>query len=174
MNNMKKHILLSLLLVITSTITLYAEKNISEVLPKIEGSYLHNALQPQEVLYSSFTDKEYLIRSFILENKKNFRSNDLMTIRENLNKMSSKELMLLNDIEFKDPTISVVLSVLTGGLGVDRFYIGDIGLGVAKLLTAGGLGIWWLIDMFTISNKTKKNNAQDLREVITLQDYMTE
>lgn len=173
MNNMKKHIL-SLLLVITSTITLYAEKNISEVLPKIEGSYLHNALQPQEVLYSSFTDKEYLIRSFILENKKNFRSNDLMTIRENLNKMSSKELMLLNDIEFKDPTISVVLSVLTGGLGVDRFYIGDIGLGVAKLLTAGGLGIWWLIDMFTISNKTKKNNAQDLREVITLQDYMTE
>lgn len=171
---MKKHILLSLLLVITSTITLYAEKNISEVLPKIEGSYLHNALQPQEVLYSSFTDKEYLIRSFILENKKNFRSNDLMTIRENLNKMSSKELMLLNDIEFKDPTISVVLSVLTGGLGVDRFYIGDIGLGVAKLLTAGGLGIWWLIDMFTISNKTKKNNAQDLREVITLQDYMTE
>lgn len=171
---MKKHILLSLLLVITSTITLHAEKNISEVLPKIEGSYLHNALQPQEVLYSSFTDKEYLIRSFILENKKNFRSNDLMTIRENLNKMSSKELMLLNDIEFKDPTISVVLSVLTGGLGVDRFYIGDIGLGVAKLLTAGGLGIWWLIDMFTISNKTKKNNAQDLREVITLQDYMTE
>jgi TM2 domain-containing membrane protein YozV len=64
--------------------------------------------------------------------------------------------------QVKDPTISLILSVLVGTLGVDRFLIGDIGLGVGKLLTAGGCGIWWLIDIFMISNATKQKNYQNL------------
>ena len=74
--------------------------------------------------------------------------------------------MVLNGTEFKSPTAALLLSVFFGSWGVDRFYIGDIGAGVGKLLTGGGLGIWWLIDLFTISNKTKKNNAEDFAEVV--------
>ncbi|MEK6820393.1 MAG: TM2 domain-containing protein [Nanoarchaeota archaeon] len=37
-----------------------------------------------------------------------------------------------------------------GWFGVDRFYIGYIGSGIVKLLTFGGLGIWWLIDLILI------------------------
>ena len=51
----------------------------------------------------------------------------------------------------KDWTTLLILSVLLGGLGVDRFYAGHIGLGVLKLLTVGGCGIWALIDIVLVA-----------------------
>lgn len=62
--------------------------------------------------------------------------------------------------QFKDPTMALILSVLVGSLGVDRFYIGDVGLGVGKLLTCGGAYIWWLIDLFMIQDATRKKNME--------------
>ena len=52
---------------------------------------------------------------------------------------------------------ALVLSVLLGCFGIDRFYFGQIGLGIAKLLTVGGFGIWWLIDIILVA--TKKVNG---------------
>lgn len=46
-----------------------------------------------------------------------------------------------------DPNSALVLSVLLGVLGIDRFYTGHIGRGLGKLFTLGGLGIWWLLDI---------------------------
>ncbi|MED5454843.1 MAG: TM2 domain-containing protein [Candidatus Thermoplasmatota archaeon] len=51
----------------------------------------------------------------------------------------------------KDWTTLLILSVLLGGLGVDRFYAGHIGLGVLKLITIGGCGIWALIDIIMVA-----------------------
>lgn len=47
--------------------------------------------------------------------------------------------------------IAVVLSFVVGLLGVDRLYLGYVGLGVLKLLTLGGIGIWWIIDLSLLS-----------------------
>ena len=62
----------------------------------------------------------------------------------------------------KDPILVLILSIFLGGFGVDRFYIGDIGLGFGKLLTCGGLYFWWLIDLFLIMDATKEKNLQQL------------
>ena len=64
--------------------------------------------------------------------------------------------------QMKDPTISLILSILVGGYGVDRIYIGDVGLGVLKLLTCGGCSIWWLIDIFLIMDRTREKNLEEL------------
>ena len=48
---------------------------------------------------------------------------------------------------------ALLLSILIGSLGVDRFYMGHVGLGILKLITFGGLGIWWLIDLILIATK---------------------
>ena len=62
--------------------------------------------------------------------------------------------------QFKDPTMALILSAVVGSLGVDRFYIGDVGMGVGKILTCGGAYIWWLIDIFMIRDATKRKNLE--------------
>ena len=76
--------------------------------------------------------------------------------------MSEDKQAALAMAEFKDPTISLIISLLGGGLGIDRFYIGDTGLGIAKLLTCGGLGIWSIIDWFLIMGAVREKNFQKL------------
>ena len=51
--------------------------------------------------------------------------------------------------------LALVMSILFGQLGVDRFIMGHIGLGILKLITFGGCGIWWLIDLILIATKHK-------------------
>lgn len=43
--------------------------------------------------------------------------------------------------------VTVLLSYLLGVFGIDRFYLGKIGTGFLKLITFGGYGVWWLIDL---------------------------
>ena len=54
----------------------------------------------------------------------------------------------------KSRTTAIILSVVLGELGIDRFYLGYIGLGVLKLLTLGGVGIWWVIDIILIATRS--------------------
>jgi len=64
----------------------------------------------------------------------------------------------------KEYVPAVLLSFFVGSFGVDRFYLGHVGLGVAKLLTLGGLGIWQFIDFVLILfGAVKDQNGLPLR-----------
>jgi TM2 domain-containing membrane protein YozV len=57
----------------------------------------------------------------------------------------------------KDWLVALLLSILLGYLGVDRFYLGSIGLGILKLVTCGGAGVWSIIDIILIAMEKMKD-----------------
>ena len=60
---------------------------------------------------------------------------------------------------------ALLLSIFLGELGIDRFYLGKIGTGILKLITFGGLGIWWLIDLILIAtNSMTDSNGRPLQK----------
>lgn len=56
----------------------------------------------------------------------------------------------------KNHNVAIVLSILLGWLGVDRFYVGHIGLGLLKLFTLSFYGVWWVIDIILFATKNVK------------------
>ena len=59
--------------------------------------------------------------------------------------------MVNNSNNVKSKTILIILSYLFGFFGVDRMYLGCYGTGITKLLTFGGLGIWYFIDLLLVT-----------------------
>lgn len=67
--------------------------------------------------------------------------------------------------EGKSWLVALVLSIFLGGLGVDRFYLGYVGLGILKLVSGGGFLVWYLIDIILIAlDRVPDANGQPLRK----------
>lgn len=49
--------------------------------------------------------------------------------------------------------LTLIMSIIFGALGVDRFIMGHVGLGILKLITFGGCGVWWLVDLILVATK---------------------
>jgi len=103
---------------------------------------------------------------FIMSNSKYFEGHQLPMIRDRLLQVDDSKWLYIQTVQFKDPTTSLIVSLIAGGFGIDRFMIGDTGLGVGKLLTCGGLGIWAIIDWFLIMGATREKNLAKLQQVL--------
>lgn len=114
---------------------------------------------------SNFTD------SFLSANTGSFPSEQLPSLRQRLSQLDDSQAnQVIAAANIKNPTTALILSIFLGGFGVDRFYIGNTGLGIGKLLTTVLLAIitlglslsvtwiWVVVDWFLIINATKKAN----------------
>lgn len=103
---------------------------------------------------------------FIMTNAKFLESHHIHAVRERLIAIDDSNWPMISTLQLKDPTTSLIVSILAGSLGIDRFIIGDTGLGIGKLLTCGGLGIWAIVDWFMIQQATREKNMQKLQEFL--------
>ena len=97
---------------------------------------------------------------YIMSHAKYFESHNIAFIRDMMLKADDSKFLNVQTISLKDPTTILIVSLLAGSLGVDRFLLGDTGLGVGKLLTCGGLGIWAVVDWFMVMGRARELNYE--------------
>lgn len=106
------------------------------------------------------------INQFLAANGDKFNQAELPQIKSMLETVSEARASEFLGAPLKSPVMMIIIAWLLGGWGVDRFMLGQAGLGVLKLLTAGGCGIWSLIDIFTAMSRTREYNMQVLRNML--------
>lgn len=95
---------------------------------------------------------------YIMTNQKYFPEEKIVYLKDKLRTMDDEKFSLISTVEMKEPTTLLLVSIFLGCLGIDRFMLGDQGMGILKLLTCGCCGILTIIDWFSISKKAKEAN----------------
>lgn len=103
---------------------------------------------------------------FLMSYGKYFEGNQLMLLRDKMTNLDDSKFIQLQAANLKDPTTLLIVSIIGGHFGIDRFLLGEVGLGIAKLLTCGGLGIWTMVDWFLIMGRTREINMQRVQNVL--------
>lgn len=102
------------------------------------------------------------IDQFIMINGKFFPEMMLNEVKNKLENLDESKESMLMATEWKNPTIAFLFAFFLGGFGADRFWLGQTGLGVVKLITCAGCGIWGLVDLFTVMNRARMYNYNKL------------
>lgn len=102
------------------------------------------------------------VNTFLAMYSKYFSPQQLMDLRNRMLCLPPDAEDLIYMVELKDPTTALLISIFLGEFGIDRFYIGDVGLGIGKLLTCFACGIWGIIDLFLIMDATREKNYQSV------------
>lgn len=103
---------------------------------------------------------------YLTTNAKYFEPSAIPIIRQKLENADDTTFLSVQSCDLKDPTVLLIISVLLGSLGIDRFMLGDIGMGILKLLTLGCCGILTIVDWFTISKKTREKNFATISMIL--------
>lgn len=91
---------------------------------------------------------------------------ELQNLLDSLPPQARKPFLQTYGGRMKDPSVALALSGFLGVFGGDRFYIGDTALGILKLISFGGLGIWVIVDMFLIGGKVRAQNIKIARQIL--------
>ena len=105
-------------------------------------------------------NKEYWLQ----QNLKYFPNVRVAEIQNSIQNMSDQEFNMLCSVEYKDPTIILILAIFC----FDRFLLDDVGLGIVKIITGGGCGVWWILDMVSAQNRAKEFNYNQYISTINM------
>lgn len=103
-------------------------------------------------------NNQEFINTYLAINGNKYPKEALTTVSAILKKLNKNQQASLHMLSIKDPILALLLSFFFGSFAIDRFYIGNILLGILKLITIGGLGVWTVIDWFIISKHTRQQN----------------
>lgn len=93
-------------------------------------------------------------------NQSKLEKSQRMIIQKKCADMTDDRAMMLAQLKLKSPLAAFLVSLFLGGFGIDRFMLGEVGMGLLKLFTGGLFGILCIIDWFTIAGKVRKMNTQ--------------
>lgn len=103
---------------------------------------------------------------FFMSHNDKFPEEQMPMIRERLLYLDDNKWSAAYAVQYKDPLIALLISVFVGEFGVDRFYLGQNTLGLIKLFTCGGCGVWAIVDLFLIMKAAREENANNLLQAI--------
>lgn len=109
------------------------------------------------------------VEMFMISYASYFPQEALMDVHKALEELPEDKEMYIHYAELQDPQTAFILSLvgLLGIAGLDRFYLGDIGLGVLKLITCGACYIWTIVDLISVTDKVKQANYMKLMTAIS-------
>lgn len=106
------------------------------------------------------------VNMYVMTNQKYLPAEKIIFLKQKLAQADEERFQLISAVEFKDPTTILLVSIFLGGLGIDRFMLGETGMGILKLLTAGCCGVLTIIDWFSVQKKAKELNYNKLMLIL--------
>lgn len=106
------------------------------------------------------------VNMWLMSNQDKLPSEKIGMLKSTLDKSDDSKLDALMMVELKSPMTIFLLAWFVGWISLDRFLLGSVGVGIARLLTAHGLGIWWLVDLITAMKRTKEYNFNKVRNLL--------
>lgn len=102
------------------------------------------------------------VEEYIVIHKHFFADEDILYLKKYLESIDDIKWKYIISLSLQDPNTVRIVSIFAGPIGIDRFMIDDIVLGVLKTLTCGGFFIWAIIDCFIIYKATQKYNLKKI------------
>lgn len=106
------------------------------------------------------------VDAYLAANAKFFKPEHIPTVRGKLISLPDTSYPILISLNLNDPTTTIIISIFFGYLGIDRFMLGDIGMGILKLLTVGCCGILTIIDWCTCMDRAKDKNLEKIMTIM--------